>query len=78
MVDDSKNTNGDDYKMRKVYEGAQQLFDEIKKLRREDLSDANNEISEGNIIFKALRRLGYIDKLDKMINKGYNTLNSLP
>lgn len=78
LVDDSKNTNGDDYKMRKVYEGAQQLFDEIKKLRREDLSDANNEISEGNIIFKALRRLGYIDKLDKVINKGYNTLNSLP
>lgn len=78
LVDDSKNANGDDYKMRKVYEGAQQLFDEIKKLRREDLSDANNEISEGNIIFKALRRLGYIDKLDKIINKGYNTLNSLP
>lgn len=78
LVDDSKNTNGDDYKMRKVYEGAQQLFDEIKKLRREDLSDANNEINEGNIIFKALRRLGYIDKLDKIINKGYNTLNSLP
>ena len=78
LVDDSKNTNGDEYKMRKVYEGAQQLFDEIKKLRREDLSDANNEINEGNIIFKALRRLGYIDKLDKVINKGYNTLNSLP
>ena len=78
LVDDSKNANGDDYKMRKAYEGAQQLFDEIKKLRREDLSDANNEINEGNIIFKALRRLGYIDKLDKVINKGYNTLNSLP
>lgn len=78
LVDDSKNTNGDDYKMRKVYEGAQQLFDEIKKLRREDLAGANNEINEGNIIFKALRRLGYIDKLDKVINKGYNTLNSLP
>ena len=78
LVDDSKNTNGDDYKMREVYEDAQQLFDEIKKLRREDLSDANNEINEGNIIFKALRRLGYIDKLDKVINKGYNTLNSLP
>ena len=78
LVDDSKNTDGDEYKMRKVYEGAQKLFDEIKKLRREDLSDANNEINEGNIIFKALRRLGYIDKLDKVINKGYNTLNSLP
>ena len=78
LVDDSKNTDGDEYKMRKVYESAQKLFDEIKKLRREDLSDANNEINEGNIIFKALRRLGYIDKLDKIINKGYNTLNSLP
>lgn len=78
LVEDSKNANGDEYKMRKAYEGAQQLFDEIKKLRREDLTDANNEINEGNIIFKALRRLGYIDKLDKVINKGYNTLNSLP
>lgn len=78
LVEDSKNANGDEYKMRKAYEGAQQLFDEIKKLRREDLADANNEINEGNIIFKALRRLGYIDKLDKIINKGYNTLNSLP
>lgn len=78
LAEDSKNANGDEYKMRKAYEGAQQLFDEIKKLRREDLTDANNEINEGNIIFKALRRLGYIDKLDKVINKGYNTLNSLP
>ena len=78
LVDDSKNTDGDEYKMRKVYEGAQKLFDEIKKLRREDLSDANNEINEGNIIFKALRRLGYIDKLDKVITKGYDILNSLP
>ena len=56
----------------------QLTFDEIKNLRRKDLSNSGNEINEGNIIFKALRRLGYIDKLDKIINKGYNKLNSLP
>ena len=35
-------------------------------------------MSEGNIIFKCLRRLGYIKKLDNIIIDGYNKLNSLP
>lgn len=78
LVENFKSAKNDEYKLRKLYEKANALFDEIKKIRREDLNDSGNEINEGNIIFKALRRLGYIDKLDKIINKGYNKLNSLP
>lgn len=68
----------DDYKISKIYEKAKKLFDEIKKVRRNNLSKSSNEMNEGNIIFKCLRRLGYINKLDDIINKGYNKLNSLP
>lgn len=78
LIDNLKSAKGDDYKTRKVYEKAEKLFDEIKSMRRKNLSDSNNEINEGNIIFKCLRRLGYIEKLDSVINKGYNRLNSLP
>ena len=78
LVEKFKTAKNDEYKLRKLYEKAIALFDEIKKVRRKDLNNSGNEINEGNIIFKALRRLGYIDKIDKIINKGYNKLNSLP
>ena len=78
MADELKKSKGNDYKLRKVSEIAEKLFDELKNLRRGDLSNADNEINEGNIIFKCLRRLGYIEKINDIISKGYNRLNSLP
>ena len=57
---------------------ADKLFDKIKKLRTSNLSDKKSEMSEGNIIFKCLRRLDYIEKLNNIIIDGYNKLNSLP
>jgi hypothetical protein len=77
LYERSKEMKTDEYKARKVYEDAEKLFDEIKNLRRKDLSNSGNEINEGNIIFKCLRRLGYIEKLDSIINKGYDAFNSL-
>lgn len=78
LVDELSECNDDEYLLRKISEKSEKLFDDIKKTRREDLSKSDNEINNGNIIFKCLRRLGYIDKLDKIINKCYNKLNSLP
>jgi hypothetical protein len=78
LVDELSECNDDEYLLRKISEKSEKLFDDIKKTRREDLSKSDNEINNGNIIFKCLRRLGYIDKLDKVINKCYNKLNSLP
>ena len=55
----------------------EKLFDEIKTNRRKSLNGKNTEITEDNIIFKSLRRLGYIEKLVKIMNDSYNILNSL-
>ena len=78
MADELKKSEGNEYKLRKISESTEKLFDELKNLRRGDLSNADNEINEGNIIFKCLRRLGYIEKINDIISKGYNRLNSLP
>lgn len=56
---------------------AEELFDKIKNERREELSKNGNEISNGNIIFKTLRRNGYLDKLVKLKTKAYDKMNSL-
>ena len=78
LTDELKKSKGDEYKLRKVSESAEKLFDELKNLRKGDLNNTDNEINEGNIIFKCLRRLGYIEKINDIISKGYNRLNSLP
>ena len=78
LADELKKSEGNEYKLRKISESAEKLFDELKNLRSGDLSIADNEINEGNIIFKCLRRLGYIEKINDIISKGYNRLNSLP
>ena len=73
----SKNMKGNEYKSRKVYEDSKKLFDEIKNVRRDSLRKDGGELCEGNIIFKCLRRLNYIDKLVNIINLSYDYFNSL-
>ena len=76
-----KKSKGDEYKIRKISEKADNLFDEIKNERRNELNNKNgngNEISNGNIVFKCLRRLNYIDKLCDLKTKTYDKMNSLP
>jgi hypothetical protein len=70
-------TADDDYKVRKVSEKADSLFDEIKKERRYSLGKKDIEITNGNIIFKCLRRLGYIEKLVNLKSETYDKMNSL-
>lgn len=74
----SNSMKGDEYKSRKVMEDAEKLFQEIKDVRKKSLSNKDSELSDGNLIFKCLRRLGYLDKLYNIIDKGYNAFNSLP
>lgn len=70
-------TADDDYKIRKVSEKAEKLFDEIKKERKSSLDGKDSEITNGNLIFKCLRRLGYIEKLIDLKSETYDKLNSL-
>ena len=55
---------------------AKSLFDKIKGIRRESLKKGG-EMSPGNIIFKTLRRFGYIGKLSDLKLKTYDRLYSI-
>ena len=65
-----------EYELREINKDAIDLFHELKILRRRDTDDAT-EIFEGNIIFKSLRRMKYLDKLSKVIRDTYDSFNSL-
>lgn len=78
FVEKFKENKNDNHKLSILNKELQNLFDEIKTLRRNELSKNKNEINVGNITFKCLRRLGYIEKINNLIKKGYNKLNSLP
>ena len=78
LLDLYKKEKSDNYKLEQIHKKAEKLFDEIKTNRRNSLDGKNTEITEPNIIFKTLRRLGYIEKLVEIITKCYNKLNSLP
>ena len=60
-----------------IYDEADQLFSEIKEIRKDGLESRNPEMSDGNLIFKSLRRSGYIEKLLDIKIKAYDQFNSL-
>lgn len=61
-----------------IYKRATNLFDEIKEIRNNSMKQQDaNEMSDGNIIFKTLRRNEYIEKLLKIRDNSYNKSNSL-
>ena len=68
----------DSHRIEIISQHADKLFDKIKNERRSELNKGNSEISNGNIVFKALRRLKYLDKLYDLKTQTYDNLNSLP
>lgn len=68
----------DKVKLEKLLNYSEKLFDSIKNERKNALSKENgNEMSDGNIIFKSLRRANYIEKLKDLIKKMTNIINSI-
>ena len=78
LIDLYKKNKKDSHKVEKISLMAKKLFDNIKNERRNELNKGHSEISNGNIVFKCLRRIGYIDKIYKLKTKAYDNLNSLP
>lgn len=78
LIDLYKKNKKDSHKVKKISLMAKRLFDDIKNERRSELNKGRSEISNGNIVFKCLRRIGYIDKIYKLKTKAYDNLNSLP
>ena len=78
LIDLYKKYRKDNHKIEIIAQKANKLWDSIKNERRGELNNGKSEISNGNIVFKSLRRLGYLDKLYKLKTKAYDNLNSLP
>lgn len=60
-----------------VYKKAERLFDYMKDLRQQGLATPSKEMSSGNIIWKVIRREGYIDKLCDLMTDSYDKTKSI-
>ena len=71
-------TKDDEYRLRRVMEKSDKLFDKIKGERKLGFErSGGKEINNYNIVFKALRRNGYIEKLVNIKSAAYDKLKSL-
>lgn len=67
---------GDDYTASVVAKKVKALFSYIRGMRKESLAKGG-EMSPGNIIFKVLRRFGYLGVLSELKAKTYDKIYSL-
>ena len=61
----------------KIYNDSIKLFKEIKDSRKSGIGSTRPELSSGNLIFKTLRRNGYIEKIIDIRNKAYSLVVSI-
>lgn len=66
----------DEYKIDALSKKVKRLNDKVKFIRQRSLKK-DGEMGNGNIIYKAMRNAGYIDKLWDLKSKTYDKLNSL-
>lgn len=69
-------TTDSEYESEQIAKKAKELFDTIKRMRREALSHGN-EMHSLNIVFKILRRFGYIEKLANIKTDTYDKIYSI-
>jgi predicted nucleotidyltransferase len=69
--------DGDEYKNRKLYDDTSDLIDDITSKRKTSLSKTKDEMNTDNLVFKVLRRNGYLDKLFNLRDKTYDKMNSI-
>lgn len=53
------------------------IYTKLKNMRSEGLASKEKEMSTGNIIWKIVKHMGYIEKLWKYINKVYDRRNTI-
>ena len=79
LIDDYKkdlNKEKDSYKIERIGNKVKKLFDKLKGIRKESLK-RSGEMGSGNIIYKILRRAGYLDIIWNIINDTYNKSKTL-
>ena len=67
----------DKHKCEKYSNRVYKIFDKLKTMRSEGLESDKKEMSSGNIIYKIIRRAGYIDKIWDIYNSSYDKANSI-
>lgn len=73
---DTLSSTDDEYEVSKIGEDAHYLWDKVKGLRKKSLTKSG-ENGAGNIVYKVLRRTGYLDKLFKLFSVTYDKSNSI-
>lgn len=71
MVDDLEKEIDED-KYEKFNEKLDKAWDKVKKYRKSGLAEEGGELSIGNLVFKLLRRNGYIEKIMKLKRESYD------
>lgn len=64
-------------KIEKVINQLELIFDKLRSMRKEDLHTQDKEFSFGNLLWKVMRRAGYIDKIYDLKTKLYDRKMSL-
>ena len=67
----------DKEKLGKLRELAEKIFHKLRDKRKAGLETEACEMSSGNIIWKLLRREGYLDKVWNLIDDAYNEIHSI-
>lgn len=71
LVDDLEEEVDED-KYESFLEKIQKVWDKVKNYRKSGLESEGGELSLGNLVFKLLRRNGYIEKIMKLKKKSYD------
>ena len=72
------NDNGNYDSYMNVYDKAENIMDRIKECRKMSLrGESGKEMTEGNLIFKSLRRNEYMEKIYDIKKESYDLANSL-
>ena len=79
IIDDmyeSLESTDDKHNMEEIGDDASYLWKKIKHMRKKSL-DKHGESGIGNIVYKSLRREGYLDKLFDLMSLSYDKVNSI-
>lgn len=77
-LENLKNEDADYDSLMGVYDKADDIMERIKECRKMSLSgEGGKEMTEGNLIFKSLRRNGYMEKIYDIKKDSYDLANSL-
>jgi hypothetical protein len=75
LISDFKNET-DTHKLEVISHKVKSTWDTLKRNRRESLK-TGNELTIGNLVWKSLRRLGFLDKLFDLKAQAYDKINTI-